>query len=161
MNHVDKQVAFLGLGVMGYPMAGHLAQAGLDVTIYNRTTSKSDQWSSDYSGEIAATPKQAVATASLIFSCVGNDDDLRKIAYGDQGILSGLRPGSVWVDHTTTSAEVAREMQQALAALDCSFLDAPVSGGQVGAETGKLTIMVGGRWDTSSLLRRLQKLDKK
>jgi len=141
----DKQkVAFIGLGVMGFPMAGHLANAGHDVTVYNRTTRRAQAWVEKYKGRHAETPAAAAKGASLVFVCVGNDDDLRSVVHGDTGALAGMGAGAVLVDHTTASAEVAREIHAAAAARKLEFLDAPVSGGQAGAENGKLTVMVGG-----------------
>lgn len=138
------KAAFIGLGVMGYPMAGHLAKAGLDVTVYNRSTDKAAQWVSEYGGLKADTPRAAAAGADIVFSCVGNDDDLRAVILGDDGVLAGLESGSILVDHTTTSAEVAREISQACSEQACAMLDAPVSGGEAGAVNGVLTVMVGG-----------------
>ncbi|WP_125718899.1 NAD(P)-dependent oxidoreductase [Pseudoalteromonas rubra] len=141
---MSVKVAFIGLGVMGYPMAGHLQQAGHQVTVYNRTTTKAQRWAEQYKGAFAPTPKQAVTEAELVFMCVGNDDDLRSVVYGDEGVLAGMKPGTVLIDHTTTSAKVAREVAERAAAQNVAFLDAPVSGGQAGAENGVLTVMVGG-----------------
>ena len=138
------KLAFLGLGVMGYPMAGHLARAGHDVTVYNRSPAKAQQWVAAYGGTSAATPAAAARGAQLVMMCVGNDDDVRTVAAGADGALSGMAAGAILVDHTTASAEVAREMQAAAQKAGLHFLDAPVSGGQAGAENGKLTIMVGG-----------------
>jgi len=141
----DKQkVAFLGLGVMGFPMAGHLANAGHEVTVYNRTASRAEAWLQKYKGQRSDTPAAAAKGAAIVFACVGNDDDLRSIVYGDKGALAGMSAGAVFVDHTTASAEVAREVSAAAAKSKIDFLDAPVSGGQAGAENGKLTVMVGG-----------------
>lgn len=134
-------VAFIGLGVMGYPMAGHLANAGYQTCVYNRTISKAEQWCKDYSGSFAATPREAAANADFVFVCVGNDDDLRSVIYGDDGVLAGIKDGAILVDHTTASANVAREIEQKASV---QFLDAPVSGGQAGAENGVLTVMMGG-----------------
>ena len=143
-----RQVAFLGLGVMGYPMAGHLAQAGHQVTVYNRTASKSIAWCADYTGasglKHAETPRLAVQQAELVFCCVGNDDDLRSVTLGADGAFAGMAPGSVFVDHTTASASVARELYQTAKDLGLHFIDAPVSGGQAGAQNGQLTVMCGG-----------------
>ena len=136
--------AFLGLGVMGYPMAGHLAKAGHRVTVYNRTTEKAERWSAEYGGNRATTPLEAAAYADLVFACVGNDDDLRQITMGGEGAFHGMAADAVFVDHTTASAEVARELADMAAGMGLAFLDAPVSGGQAGAENGALTIMVGG-----------------
>ena len=139
------KVAFLGLGVMGGPMAGHLAKkGGHDVTVYNRTTPKAEAWVKTYGGAFAATPREAVAGAAIVFACVGNDDDLRSVVLGDDGALAGMTSGAVFVDHTTASAEVARELAAAAEAKGVGFIDAPVSGGQAGAENGVLTVMCGG-----------------
>jgi 3-hydroxyisobutyrate dehydrogenase len=143
----SKNVAFLGLGVMGYPMAGHLARAGHRVTVYNRSPGKSAKWIGEHGGNSAATPAAAAAGAELVMMCVGNDDDVRAVALGRDGALAGMAAGSVLVDHTTASASVAREVHAAAKAKGVGFLDAPVSGGQAGAENGKLTIMVGGDAD--------------
>jgi len=138
------KVAFLGLGVMGYPMAGHLAAAGHAVTVYNRTASKAESWAKAHGGAAARTPRAAAADAGVVFTCVGNDDDLRSVVLGDDGALAGMAPGGVLVDHTTASATVARELATAAADRGVGFVDAPVSGGQAGAETGQLAIMCGG-----------------
>ena len=141
-------VAFVGLGVMGYPMAGHLAQAGHKVTVYNRNPAKSSAWCAEYAATAgpssAATPGLAAAGADIVFCCVGNDDDLRSVVLGADGILAGMKPGAVLVDHTTASATVARELYAAAQALGLHFVDAPVSGGQGGAQNGALTVMCGG-----------------
>lgn len=134
-------VAFIGLGVMGYPMAGHLAKAGYLTCVYNRTAAKAEQWCKDYSGSSAATPREAVEDADFVFVCVGNDDDLRSVIYGDDGVLAGIKNDAILVDHTTASADVAREIAEKA---PVAFLDAPVSGGQAGAENGVLTVMMGG-----------------
>ena len=139
-----QQVAFLGLGVMGYPMAGHLQKAGYQVTFYNRTTAKAAAWVSEYGGQSAATPREAAQDADLVFACVGNDDDLREVTVGADGAFQTMAAGSVFVDHTTASAEVARELAALAENSAIAFLDAPVSGGQAGAENGQLTVMVGG-----------------
>ncbi len=145
---MTRKLAFLGLGVMGYPMAGHLAKAGHDVTVYNRSGAKATQWVAGHGGHgkvaAAATPAEAARGAELVLMCVGNDDDVRAVAAGSSGALAGMAPGALLIDHTTASAAVAREMHAAAAARGVAFLDAPVSGGQAGAENGKLTIMVGG-----------------
>ena len=141
------KLAFLGLGVMGFPMAGHLARAGHSVVVYNRTPAKAAQWVEKYGGSAAPTPAAAAADATLVMMCVGNDDDVRAVALGPTGAVAAMRAGSVLVDHTTASATVAREVHAAAKARGVSFLDAPVSGGQAGAENGKLTIMVGGEAD--------------
>ena len=137
-------VSFIGLGVMGYPMAGYLSKAGHRVTVYNRTAAKADQWATDYLGTTAPSPSQAVENADFVFSCVGNDDDLRSVTVGPGGAFSKMKPGSVFIDHTTTSAEVARELYTEANRLGFAFIDAPVSGGQAGAENGQLTVMIGG-----------------
>lgn len=141
---MQKQVAFIGLGVMGYPMAGHLAQAGHQVNVYNRTRAKAERWQQQYSGQIADTPAAATKDCNMVFCCVGNDDDLRAVMLGDDGILAGCREDAIVIDHTTASATVARELYSVAAERDVGFLDAPVSGGQAGAENGTLTVMVGG-----------------
>ena len=138
------KLAFLGLGVMGFPMAGHLARAGHDMTVYNRSAAKAQQWVATHGGRSAATPAQAAKDAQIVMMCVGNDDDVRAVAMGADGALAGMSKGSTLVDHTTASAEVAREVFDAAKSRGVAFLDAPVSGGQAGAENGKLTIMVGG-----------------
>jgi len=139
-----RKVAFLGLGVMGYPMAGHLARAGHAVTVYNRTPAKAQAWVQEFGGSHAATPLAAAAGADLIFACVGNDDDLRSITLGADGAFAGMTPGAIFVDHTTASAEVARELATAARQIGLQFIDAPVSGGQAGAQNGALTVMCGG-----------------
>ena len=139
-----RRVAFLGLGVMGYPMAGHLARAGHSVTVYNRTAAKAQAWAAEHGGTAAASPRDAAAGADMVFACVGNDDDLRSVVLGESGALAGMAPGAVFVDHTTASAEVARTLYAAARALGLQFVDAPVSGGQAGAVNGALTVMCGG-----------------
>ncbi len=141
------KVAFVGLGVMGYPMAGYLVNAGHEVVVFNRTTSKADAWVNQYGGTREDTPSSAAATAEIVFCCVGNDDDVRAVILGDDGVLHSVSDGSLIVDHTTASATVAREVYAAAAAKNVAFLDAPLSGGQAGAESGQLTIMVGGDED--------------
>ena len=141
---MSMKVAFIGLGVMGYPMAGHLAKAGHSVCVYNRTQAKAQKWANEFSGSFAATPREAVNDADIVFMCVGNDDDLRSVVYGENGVLAGIKAGSILVDHTTTSATVAREVAAKAALLKVDFIDAPVSGGQAGAENGGLTVMAGG-----------------
>ncbi|MBV2183483.1 MAG: NAD(P)-dependent oxidoreductase [Rhizobium sp.] len=139
------KVAFIGLGVMGYPMAGHLkTKGGHEVTVYNRTTAKAEKWVAQFGGKAAATAAQAAADADFVFTCVGNDDDLRSVTIGKDGVLSGMKPGAILVDNTTASAEVARELAAAAAEKGLGFVDAPVSGGQAGAENGVLTVMCGG-----------------
>lgn len=139
-----KHVAFLGLGVMGLPMAGHLAAAGHEVTVYNRTFSKAEAWVGEFGGKAARTPREAAQGADVVFCCVGNDDDLRSVVLGEDGALAGMQSGAIFVDHTTASAEVARELYQQAKAKGVGFVDAPVSGGQAGAVNGKLTVMCGG-----------------
>ena len=147
----SRKVAFLGLGVMGYPMAGHLALAGHSVTVYNRTAAKSAEWLAQLAEAKAAgtlkqgaTPREAVAGAEIVFCCVGNDNDLRSVVLGDDGAFAGMQKGAVFIDHTTASADVARELSKAALALGLQFIDAPVSGGQAGAQNGALTVMCGG-----------------
>ncbi len=147
----SQHVAFLGLGVMGHPMAGHLARAGHRVTVYNRTTAKAEAWvkehatpGADSSASSAATPRQAAAGADIVFACVGNDHDLLEVTTGAQGAFAGMKPGAVFVDHTTASAEGARKLHAAAQAAGLHFIDAPVSGGQAGAVNGALTVMCGG-----------------
>ena len=138
------KVSFLGLGVMGYPMAGHLAKAGHDVTVYNRTVAKAEKWVAEFGGKTATTPEEAAVGQEIVFACVGNDDDLRSITLNEDGAFAGMSEGALFVDHTTASAEVARELSGAAKALNLGFMDAPVSGGQQGAENGALTVMIGG-----------------
>ena len=139
-----RKVAFLGLGVMGYPMAGHLAGAGHHVTVYNRTAAKSAEWVAAHGGASAPTPAMAAAAADIVFACVGNDDDLRSVTLGDSGAFAGMKNGALFVDHTTASANVARELAETAAAKGLRFVDAPVSGGNLGAINGALTVMCGG-----------------
>lgn len=139
-----SKVAFIGLGVMGFPMAGHLARAGHDVTVYNRTGAKAEAWVKAHGGASAATPEAAARGAEIVFACVGNDDDLRQVTVGEGGAFHGMSEGAIFVDHTTASAIVARELYAAAQARGISFIDAPVSGGQAGAENGVLTVMAGG-----------------
>jgi 3-hydroxyisobutyrate dehydrogenase-like beta-hydroxyacid dehydrogenase len=141
------RVAFVGLGVMGFPMAGHWAAAGLDVAVYNRTRSRAEQWAEAHRGTVAGTPAAAAAGAEVVCLCVGDDADVRAVTLGEAGVLGALAPGAVLVDHTTASAALARELAGACAERGVGFLDAPVSGGQAGAERGQLTIMVGGEAD--------------
>ena len=138
-----KRLACLGLGVMGAPMAAHLRRAGHQVTVYNRTAAKAQCWAQQYGGRFAATPREAVSGAEMVFCCVGNDDDLRSVVLGEQGALAGMTEGAVLVDHTTASATVARELHAAARARGVHFMDAPVSGGQAGAENGQLTVLCG------------------
>jgi len=139
-----KKLAFIGLGVMGYPMAGHLQKAGYEVTVYNRTRPKADHWVAEYGGACAATPAGAAKDADIVFACVGNDDDVRAVTLGPDGAFAGMAGGVIFVDHTTASATLARELDVVCRERGLHFLDAPVSGGQAGAENGKLTIMLGG-----------------
>jgi 3-hydroxyisobutyrate dehydrogenase-like beta-hydroxyacid dehydrogenase len=143
-----RRVAFLGLGVMGYPMAGHLARAGHQVTVYNRTAAKAETWCAEFADAAgvshAATPREAVAHAEIVFCCVGNDDDLRGVVLGADGAFAGMAKGAIFVDHTTASASVARELNATAQAMGLAFVDAPVSGGQAGAQNGMLTVMCGG-----------------
>ncbi len=141
------RVAFIGLGVMGYPMAGYLVSAGHELAVFNRTTSKADAWVEQYRGTRAETPSAAALNAEIVFCCVGNDDDVRAVLLGDDGVLRGIGDGSIIVDHTTASAVVAHEVCDAAASRNVGFLDAPLSGGQAGAENGQLTIMAGGDAD--------------
>ena len=138
------KVAFLGLGVMGFPMAGYLQKAGHDVTVYNRTPAKADNWVAEYGGASAPTPREAAKDAAFVMACVGNDDDLRAVCLGDDGTFAGMAEGSVFVDHTTVSAMVTRELYDIAAGDGIAFVDAPVSGGQAGAENGQLVVMCGG-----------------
>tara|TARA_Y100001970_G_scaffold124859_1_gene154570 strand:- start:17560 stop:18447 length:888 start_codon:yes stop_codon:yes gene_type:complete len=140
----SKKVAFLGLGVMGYPMAGHLASSGYNITVYNRTSARSEKWINEFKGNKADSPAEASQGKDIVFCCVGADPDLRQVIYGDNGALKGMNSGSIFVDHTTASAEIAKELSDEFQRHEISFLDAPVSGGQAGAENGALTIMVGG-----------------
>lgn len=141
-------VAFIGLGVMGYPMAGHLKKkGGHDVTVYNRTASKAEKWVAEYGGAMALTPAEAARDKEFVFACVGNDDDLRAVTIGEDGAFATMAPGALFVDHTTASAEVARELSARAAEKGFGFIDAPVSGGQSGAENGVLTVMCGGSED--------------
>ncbi|MDF1633942.1 NAD(P)-dependent oxidoreductase [Mycoplana sp. MJR14] len=138
-------VAFIGLGVMGYPMAGHLkVKGGHDVTVYNRTFAKAEKWAAQFGGKAARTPAAAAKDADFVFICVGNDDDLRQVTIAEDGALAGMKPGAILIDNTTASAEVARELDAAARSKGCGFIDAPVSGGQAGAENGVLTVMCGG-----------------
>ncbi|MCG6115759.1 MAG: NAD(P)-dependent oxidoreductase [Mesorhizobium sp.] len=139
------KVAFLGLGVMGYPMAGHLKnKGGHEVTVYNRTTARAEKWAAEFGGSFATTPAEAAADKDFVFACVGNDDDLRAVTLGPDGAFSTMKKGAVFIDNTTASAEVARELDAAATAGGFGFIDAPVSGGQAGAENGALTVMCGG-----------------
>ena len=139
------KVAFIGLGVMGYPMAGHLkVKGGHEVSVYNRTFAKAEKWAAEFGGKAFRTPADAAREADFVFTCVGNDDDLRSVTIAENGVLEGMKPGAILIDNTTASAEVARELDAAARAKGCGFVDAPVSGGQAGAENGVLTVMCGG-----------------
>ena len=138
------KVAFIGLGVMGYPMAGHVKNAGMEVCVYNRTAEKAQQWVEEYGGDMAPSPAEAAKDCDVVLVCVGNDNDVRQVATGETGVLSSMRKGSILVDHTTASAALARELYQEAAKQGVQFMDAPVSGGQAGAENGALTVMIGG-----------------
>ncbi len=142
-----SKVAFIGLGVMGYPMAGHLAAGGHEVTVYNRTSAKADAWVSQHGGQTAPTPRAAAEGVDIVFACVGNDDDVRSVTLGDDGAFDGMAEGAIFVDNTTASADLARELYKESGERGFGFLDAPVSGGQAGAENGALTVMVGGDAD--------------
>ena len=144
MQPESMRTAFVGLGVMGYPMAGFLAKAGHATTVYNRTSSKAEKWVAEYGGSSASTPRKAATGADIVFCCVGNDDDVRDVILGEDGVLNGVDKGAIIVDHTTASATIAREIHAAASQKGVGFLDAPVSGGQAGAENGQLTVMVGG-----------------
>ena len=150
-------VAFIGLGVMGYPMAGYISKGGHNVTVYNRTGSKADKWLKDFKGKKADTPKDAAKDADYIFTCVGNDNDLREVTFGENGIFKSIKKGAVYIDNTTASATVAREIYSHAKKNGFGFLDAPVSGGQAGAENGALTVMVGG--DQEDFDKALDKID--
>ncbi len=150
-----EKVAFLGLGVMGYPMAGHLARAGHRVTVYNRTAAKAEAWVAEYGGRAAPTPGQAAENATAVFACVGNDDDVRAVTLGQDGAFAGMEQGAVFVDHTTTSASLARDLAGEADRQGLGFLDAPVSGGEAGAQNGALTVMVGGEEAAFERLRPL------
>src|SRR5258706_6517742 len=147
---MTQQVAFLGLGIMGFPMAGHLAKAGHDVTVFNRTAAKAQAWRAQHAGRIATTPAEAASVADFVFCCVGRDEDVREVTVGAGGAFAAMRSGSVFVDHTTTSALAARDLYRASAEHGIGFLDAPVSGGQSGAQNGALSIMIGGDDDVCS-----------
>jgi len=140
----SRKTAFLGLGVMGHPMAGHLARAGHEVCVFNRTAAKAQAWAKEYGGRSAATPREAAAGVDFVFCCVGNDDDVRSVVLGDNGALAGMKPGAIFIDHTTASASLARELGALAKSNGLQFVDAPVSGGQAGAVNGMLTVMCGG-----------------
>ena len=139
-----SRCAFIGLGVMGYPMAGYLQNAGNQTTVYNRTISKAVKWVEDYGGSLGATPCEAAQDTDVVMLCVGNDDDVRSVVYGESGVLEGMSSGAVLVDHTTASAFLAKELEKACAEKSIGFVDAPISGGQAGAESGQLSVMCGG-----------------
>ena len=143
-DHTNTQIAYLGLGVMGYPMAGHLANNGYSVCVYNRTAAKADNWTQSYKGDSALTPAAAANNADVVFACVGNDFDIEEVCCGKEGAFSAMKAGSVFVDHTTASASIARKLSKLAAQAGIHFIDAPVSGGQAGAENGVLTVMAGG-----------------
>ena len=153
MGDESRKVAFIGLGVMGFPMAGHLAAAGHDVTVYNRTGARAEAWLAKHPGRAADTPAEAARSAGIVFACVGNDDDLRSVVLGPDGAFAGMATDTVFVDHTTASAQVARELSAAAGEQGLGFLDAPVSGGQAGAENGALAVMVGGDEPTFERVR--------
>ena len=142
-----SKVSFIGLGVMGYPMAGHISKAGHDVTVFNRTTAKAEKWTKEYKGKFAKSPMEAAKDCDFIFSCVGNDNDLKEVTLGDNGLFKSAKKNSVNIDNTTASAEIARELYKKAKESGFQFLDAPVSGGQAGAENGALTVMIGGEED--------------
>ena len=150
---VSAPVAFVGLGTMGYPMAGHLKKAGHEVCVFNRTKAKAEAWQKEFQGKSAATPKDAASGARVVFLCVGNDDDVRSVVYGENGVLAGMSPGSILVDHTTTSAVLAHEISEKCAEKDVAFVDAPVTGGESGAQQGTLSVLCGGDELTVNLIR--------
>ena len=152
-NIVPSHVAFVGLGTMGFPMAGHLQTAGHEVTVFNRSKAKVERWTEFFHGKFAETPREAAEHASFVFLCVGNDDDVRSVVYGENGVLAGMSPGSVLIDHTTTSAVLAREIAEKCAEKGVSFVDAPVTGGESGAQQGTLSVLCGGDELTVNLIR--------
>ena len=147
------KVAFIGLGVMGYPMAGHVLRAGLEICVFNRNAARAEQWCAEHGGDMAPTPADAAKNADVVLVCVGNDDDVRAVVLGESGALSAMKPGAILVDHTTASADLARELAGAAQQQGKQFLDAPVSGGQAGAENGALTVMIGGEPSTYNLAK--------
>ena len=147
------KVAFIGLGVMGYPMAGHVLRAGLEICVFNRNAARAEQWCAEHGGDMAPTPADAAKNADVVLVCVGNDDDVRAVVLGENGALASMKPGAILVDHTTASAELARELAEAAQQQGKQFLDAPVSGGQAGAENGALTVMIGGDQSTYDLAK--------
>ena len=151
-----QKISFLGLGVMGYPMAGHLQRkTDLEVTVFNRSAGKAIRWAEQFGGERAETPEQAAAEADIVFTCVGRDEDLREVLTGEHGVVHSLKEGGIVVDHTTVSAEISREMNDVFSELRCHFMDAPISGGQAGAENGCLTVMCGGAQEVFDLVQPL------
>ena len=152
---MKKKIAFIGLGIMGYPMAGHLAKSGHQVTVFNRTFAKAERWCQEYKGEMARTPYEAAQDAEIVFLCVGNDQDVRQVLIQKDGVLSGKISVQCIVDHTTTSAELAKDMAQAAAQFHVEYLDAPVSGGEPGAQKGTLTVMVGGQYEAFKQLESI------
>lgn len=150
---VSAPVAFVSLGTMGYPMAGHLQKAGHEVCVFNRTKAKAEAWRKEFQGKTADTPKDAASGAQFVFMCVGNDDDVRSVVYGENGVLAGMSPGSVLIDHTTTSAVLAREIAEKCSEKGVSFVDAPVTGGESGAQQGTLSVLCGGDELTVNLIR--------
>ena len=150
---VSAPVAFIGLGTMGYPMAGHLQKAGHEVCVFNRTKPKADAWQKEFQGKTADTPRDAASGAQFVFLCVGNDDDVRSVVYGENGVLAGMSPGGILIDHTTTSAVLAREISERCAEKGVSFVDAPVTGGESGAKQGTLSVLCGGDELTVNLIR--------
>ena len=147
------KVAFIGLGVMGYPMAGHVLRAGLEICVFNRNAARAEQWCAEYGGDMAPTPAEAAKNADVVLVCVGNDNDVRAVVLGESGALAAMKPGAILVDHTTASADLARELAGAAQQQGKQFLDAPVSGGQAGAENGALTVMIGGDPSTYDLAK--------
>ena len=147
------KVAFIGLGVMGYPMAGHVLRAGLEICVFNRNAARAEQWCAEHGGDMAPTPTDAAKNADVVLVCVGNDDDVRAVVLGENGALASMKPGAILVDHTTASAELARELAEVAQQQGKQFLDAPVSGGQAGAENGVLTVMIGGDQSTYDLAK--------
>lgn len=146
---------FIGLGVMGFPIAGHLSSNGFDTCVFNRTLKKAEQWTAKYQGEICKTPAEIALRSDIIFLCVGRDEDVREVLVGEDGVLSQIKPGTIVIDHTTTSASLAKEMSDILLKKQCIYLDAPVSGGQAGAEAGQLSVMVGGEEDSYKAVKEI------
>ncbi|MFT5138454.1 MAG: 2-hydroxy-3-oxopropionate reductase [Rhodothermales bacterium] len=152
---MSEKVAFIGLGVMGYPIAGHLASNGHDVRVYNRTTSRAEQWATAHSSTICETPALVAKDRDVVFCCVGNDEDLRSVTLGESGAFSGMSPGTIFVDHTTSSANAARELSEVASERGVEYIDAPLSGGQAGAESGQLTVMIGGNEEVAQRISPL------